>query len=329
MLLVLDSNIVFRDWRLEGADSTAILDAAMKLGYEVVLPEVVVDEVINKRANEAADATQRMKSEAYKLKSLGVVLEPTIPPAEELLKANETYIALLDQVFPANRRLPYPTASHASIAERARARIRPFEKGDKGYRDTLIWLSLLEVLRQGNEPVVFVTNDNGFYESSTGNALHPHLVQDLQNLGIPPERVIPWRSLDEFRSNYVMPQLESLEDIKTAIQDGKLPALSDLDDRVSTFLNDTLLAEEVGVGELYLDVDGYGADLAWFNEAVLEQVIDVRRLPGGDVFASTVWGVNVDIEVTLAPYEWESKEVTGIEISSDFKIASGTVIGLY
>ena len=56
----------------------------------------------------------------------------------------------------------------SKILERAYAKIPPFIKGssDKGFKDTLMWMSLIDYFsKDGESKVVFVTDDNGFRDN--------------------------------------------------------------------------------------------------------------------------------------------------------------------
>jgi hypothetical protein len=71
------------------------------------------------------------------------------------------------------------------VVDRALACKRPFLEGEKGYRDTLIWLSLLEHIKvtDSQDEIVFITaNSKDFFESGSKDTFHPDLITDIQAL---------------------------------------------------------------------------------------------------------------------------------------------------
>ena len=47
--------------------------------------------------------------------------------------------------------IPYPSTSHKDLVSRDLARKRPFQESGKGYRDALIWESLLTICTKPND----------------------------------------------------------------------------------------------------------------------------------------------------------------------------------
>ena len=65
---------------------------------------------------------------------------------------------------------PLPSAPHAKVVARALDRLQPFDsKGRNGYRDVILWETVLEMGGKGDS-VVFVSNDKrGFFEDGDEN----------------------------------------------------------------------------------------------------------------------------------------------------------------
>ena len=81
--------------------------------------------------------------------------------------------------------LPYGDVPQTAIVSRVLARKRPFHKSDKGYRDALIWESILKICKQ-SDPTFFVTdNHKDFCNESNKEQLHADLIADLKIKGIP------------------------------------------------------------------------------------------------------------------------------------------------
>lgn len=55
MLLVLDSNIICADFHLKGSDFRVLLDSLPRTGISLCVPEIVIDEAVNKYGEEIRD----------------------------------------------------------------------------------------------------------------------------------------------------------------------------------------------------------------------------------------------------------------------------------
>ena len=56
MKIILDTNVLYRDYSLQSGWVLKLSDAAKKLGYEVCVPEVTVDEIFHQYYEELVKA---------------------------------------------------------------------------------------------------------------------------------------------------------------------------------------------------------------------------------------------------------------------------------
>lgn len=150
MLVVVDTNILMKDWYLRDkkwdAASTAIGAGRVRL----ILPEVVRLEVIGGYRRHILEKVSQVRSVLRKSSSAAK------RAAEGLLAVYQTEIdtypnVLDERLAQLGFELLSPTGhSHIEIVERAVARQPPFNESGGGYRDTLIWLTALDEL--GDEP---------------------------------------------------------------------------------------------------------------------------------------------------------------------------------
>ena len=165
------------------------------------------------------------------------------------------------------------------------AQRRPFIGKDRGYRDTLLWLTILSHLRDADEKIALICDDNGFSRSRDQDELHPHLLEDLADAALSGDSVVLYKSLGSFVGDHVAPRLESLEGTKEGIKSGTIDALTDLDDKVGIFLDETVT--EVYYGG-YRDGVSKGIDV--IEGVELQEVEEARLLPSQDLFVRTRWG---------------------------------------
>ncbi len=117
--------------------------------------------------------------------------------------------------------MPIPPISHGSIIDRIYERKAPFGKSenrkDSGYKDFLLWSTVLELARANSgQKVVLVTADQGFWE---GDALHRDLAADADEMDIilvknlrafHEEEVQPWSRSDEGLRNQLLGRLDDI-----------------------------------------------------------------------------------------------------------------------
>lgn len=193
--LVFDTNAVFNDWMLAGKLWLSIFDFVRCGRLHLCVPELVIQEIVRVHAREASSvATLLVKLDSRKVRTL---LDLDLPDATEIkyraAVASGRYEAdlraRLDEIGA--RILPIPTIDHQEIVSRALAGRQPFDQeGKNGYRDTLIWhtiLSLCEELDE-NELVIFITaNTADFCNRKNPKIFSPELSDNVAALEKAPQ----------------------------------------------------------------------------------------------------------------------------------------------
>jgi len=175
------------------------------------------------------------------LELLGLLLPSSLEDLDRLLQSRKAELQQrLDdaEVIIAE----YPREDHQEVAERAIGRRRPFDsKGKDGYRDTLVWLSVLALCRQGDVPIALITNDGDFLDSG-GLRIHPDLAEDLKREGLSPDSVAVFRNHVQFSQEHVDQHLQILSDIETQLKNGTYPSIFGSGSRAALFtqLQDSL-----------------------------------------------------------------------------------------
>ena len=284
MLVILDTNILFSDPLLSNAHAISVRDAAAHLGYSLNIPEVVFNEAVGKWRERAEAFRAKAQSAHDESGELEITWTGNILSANDVLISVSKYTSKLETIFPASTRLTYPAVSHADVMARAVSKRRPFTERDKGYRDTLIWLSILEFLAGSTETVVFICRDGDFRKQKGHDDLHPDLEADLVDLGVSPGSVRLFKDLGGFMVSLVSPQLEELAELKEEIQSGSIAQQSNLESHVEDFLAETVTSVHIGS---FKEFEEYMVDV--IEDVYMTAVLDVRKLPGGDVFVRSQW----------------------------------------
>ncbi len=98
---------------------------------------------------------------------------------------------------------PLPEVTVAELYEQAIQERRPFRARGRGFKDTLIWRTILD-LALDDEVVLITENYLDFAESDDHkDILHPHLREDLASQGLEPNRVRVLETLRTFITLHV------------------------------------------------------------------------------------------------------------------------------
>ena len=227
MRVLLDTNAYFGDWYLESTAFRVFLDRLPRMDGLMIVPEIVFDEVVNKFGEEIRTLDQIGAKYDAKYNDLLGEKEWDLSTSD-VDGSVARYRKQLPTLFPLQqywRLTPYPSRPHSEVVRRALQRRRPFnDDGGDGYRDTILWETILDVLRESPGPIHFVTNDKRAF--GTPPALHPHLRDDLHQLGLPRDCVRLFGSLDELNEALVLPDLPRRLDLVEPLRSGTLDGFS-------------------------------------------------------------------------------------------------------
>lgn len=198
MWIVLDANIYYNQWNLDGANFNAFRNFCNNTGAKLLLPEIVRREVQNKYESEVSAAQAELNKAAQKLTKLGVTDHGV---SGTVANINYDFYSVVRDQFRRVLDVPYGAVPHSDLVTKALAPKLPFRDGEKGYRDALMWLSVLDFARSSNYQgdIHFINNNSkDFYLNKSGSLeLHPDLKQDIIDREII-ATVIPYVALNDF-----------------------------------------------------------------------------------------------------------------------------------
>lgn len=180
-LLVLDSNILIKDLWWEGKELAYLRNRGF-FSHRIFLSEVVLKEVkqhIREKAeNILSDwSTDKNKDRVFeRYKKLFRDENIDYASIDNLLLDYENFILRIIELTNGYF-FKTPQTNIEEILNRSIDRIKPFNKGDKGFRDTLIWLGIVELTNDYNMISFVSQNKNDF--SDDGNNLHPDLQKEI------------------------------------------------------------------------------------------------------------------------------------------------------
>jgi len=203
-IVVLDTNALYGDFRLESRQALNLKDNLRELGGELIIPEVVVDEAQRKFDELLRENVRELKKSIKQHRQL-TGRDISVPGMLEGLREQSLRQRLIEV---ADRLVPYPILNHQQVVKRLLAGYRPFSgTKDKGYRDFLIWLSVLQVAAEFNSTVLFITNNSNDFCGNKDNRLHEDLILDLQERQISLEQIIITKSFSSANKDFLEKQL--------------------------------------------------------------------------------------------------------------------------
>jgi len=326
--VVLDANAMWNQWSLTGKAWEKLRAMVEQQRIALYVPEVVVQEVVRGRQHDANDLVHELAK--IKLPRIEGLLRLGLPTDRKEL-TNHVQRLVADYDAGLRTRLgelraaivPIPQVSHQEVLTRAMERRRPFDaQGRNGYRDVLIWHSLLDVVERGHAGIVFVTNNTTDFCTGKPPSLQSELLEELAQVS--PEAV----AIVATTVNEVGTRVDEVDRrIADAIEGGELLVFEKPSD------GDVLAALTRSIDVIVAGVDPptpgrWGKDLSsgWQFRSILEEdPVDVVSIdlddatlvcePDGKDWAE--FTARVQAEVTLDGFAYKSDVYTeeGIDVA--------------
>lgn len=217
--IYLDTNVFFKNgfFRSEGAQ--AKLKACALAGFDVVLSEIVIDEIVGnfeKRLFQTKASLQKIvntlnKIMSFKLSDIDIEDETQVFIVELYVMIKELNIEIL----------PYPSLTTKNLVIESYKGIKPFDENGKGHKDYMIWTSIKNHMLSNADSTTFLfvsdnTGDFGVTKGKTDHnnryALHSHLLKQIETIK---EDVTCYSDLQSTLEHEILPLLEglTLEDV--------------------------------------------------------------------------------------------------------------------
>lgn len=287
--ILVDTNIIVPEYRLEGARTRVLLRAIPSTSHTLYVPRVVIDEVastmqrkITKLRDGFAERIEHPSNSAIRRNVRSLF---QIPSDGAILREVDNYREwLIEKLVGSGARIvDYPKVDHADVVGRQTRGRRPFQpnRDDEGYRDTLVWESVIDIAHTVQGNVVFVSEDKGAF--ADGERLHPHLVSDLRFHGIDPARIRYCSQFVEFAKEYLS-VFEVVETVRAKLSSaiyGNQP----LAENVRSEIAISLSGYAFGNNELAISggvTSGYIYEVLSVSDLVIEGVV---KLASGEFMA--------------------------------------------
>lgn len=310
MKLVLDTNIIHKDFFLNGARISKLCSAAPSLGYEIIVPEVVCDEMVNQYRKEllhnisgyaaVLKMTDGLKAGIKDSFEKDFFVEKSVSDYRPVLlsRLNELGIQII----------AYPSIDAKKLVSKELLLKKPFKEikdMSVGLRDAIIWESIKSICAPPTalieDPQIGFLTANAKDFAIEENTLHPDLVAELKEAGFLDNCVELISAVDDFFTKRIDIELGELENIKNALlKTGKFNRFDLAQELIKAlsedFLNENLLCTEYDSGH-FVHLPGYCEDptIDDVHEPTIEE-ISVRRLLDQTVLIEVKATVLVDMD---------------------------------
>lgn len=289
MIVILDSNIFISDFYMAGNNFNLFMDFLNRTDNELYVPRVVLLEVKNNFKGEMKKARDRIQGQMNGLKRRIGDIKLENPLTDNYI---EQEFQLYSEEFDKKLKnigaeiLEHPNVSHQAIVERAIYNKKPFKLNGTGYRDTLIWESVIELLENQETSVALITrNIDDFCTKGNVYCIHDDLKADIINHEISGDKLYFYSDLKMFLKDFVLPQFDRQEELEEKILNREFP-FENLDNIIYPRLSEILDDHYSEINDVYFEREFERPHLLQiYREGNLE-VKDIRKISEIETYIS-------------------------------------------
>lgn len=346
MKIILDTNIIVSDFRLKSPDFQVLLENSKKETEQLIIPQVVVDEVLNKFKQRLELVKSNTEGEIKTFNKLTTSSIEQIISSEKIEQSLKEYKSYLDKIFKDNnvRILPYPATSHQQVAKRAMHKKKPFNYNGAGYRDSLIWENIKSEITQDEEililpKVVFITNNYKDFATKEFE-LHPDLLNELNEELYNTDSIIIYSGIKEYVDKKAKNYLKQEKLLAEKLKDNKLDDL-DLHYITTYYLFDNFIGYELDGDDIGLPQEYENPSIISISEDYEIDKISVKRLTVDKVlidvsfelevyidfyiFKADYWGMEEENEPSIVDSDWNKHYMLG-ETTTDVQLSMSILV---
>ncbi len=207
--VVFDANVLIKDFWMKSEGFQYLLTHSF-LQHKPVIPKIAFLEASNhlrnrvetliRKKDENNARTQGNLGNLVRLFNFSVVPDEESWDVDTLVSRWESFMESTIASF-GGEILETPKVDVEKIAERSLKRIKPFTKSDKGFRDTLIWLSTLDLVQEDTRVSFITANTNDFFKPHSKEP-DPDIALEAKNKLERSWEMRFHRSVDEFIAEF-------------------------------------------------------------------------------------------------------------------------------
>lgn len=312
MRIFLDTNIFYNNWFVNKANFQYLFHFINNEGHDLLLSNIVLEETNNIRNRQVSSNIEEIQSIINKLKKLNA--SKIIFDKDSLGISDYNLIDELNEKINDIIPIEYETISHSAIVSRLFKNLKPFSSQEKGYRDTLIWLSFIKHLKESGrrDEVIFITeNSSDFYINNKDQiSFHGDLQKDLEeeNISI---KITPYKNLHEFVKTQIDKETHSFDHTKHEstfedyVEIKSIEYLESLDnEQLSMYLEDSLFESKLSnINKVTVDI------LEGFEDNSIERISQVDESKVYVSYEFNLRRVFIKIELPYLDYITNKTEI--------------------
>lgn len=187
MNIILDTNIFRNDLFLKSQDFEVLKDYLEKTDSNFVMPQIILEEIKGVYKRTLEDNLFILEKNINQLNQ-NLNHDLAVKPELDVENAVKNYIEFIFKELKISEKniIQYQNEYLPEIVNRAINRQKPFRDGDEGFRDSIIWLTILDHCKISHEKqVIFISNNlKDFGDLNNKTELHETLKKECYDLGI-------------------------------------------------------------------------------------------------------------------------------------------------
>jgi len=311
--VILDSNTIIADFAMSSPSFIIILSSSRKGEIELIIPEIVIDEVLNKHRQRLEKSAADIKTEIGKFNKLGNT-NFTNPLSPEIVKETcEAYELRLQEIIENNKIvvLSYPETPHKFLARKAMQIKKPFQANEKGYRDCLIWENVKSLISNADSEIIlspqvcFVTANHKDFLDEYGK-IHVDLANELDDQEFRRDAISIYENLHIFNETFTKLNLEHAQLVEGRLRDKEFWEVK-LKTQLDDLLAEVLIGDQFGNWSSdYSDVDD-GPIIEEISEIEYKyEKLLVKELVGTEYVVDVKAHLHLGIEVFIDKHDYYS-----------------------
>lgn len=188
MDVILDSNIFRSDLPLKSKEIEVLIDYLYKSKSSLLMPKIILEEIRHLYRRQLIDNINKYRSICRNIRGIIFDINTKIETTEiDIEEQVENYINFVKRKFNITNEkiIDYKPEYLNEVVARATQRKKPCGTDGQGFRDTILWLTILDCAKSDNNwQIVFISSNTEDFANKETSSLHEDLLNDIQKSGI-------------------------------------------------------------------------------------------------------------------------------------------------
>lgn len=187
MDIIIDSNIIRQDLKLNDKNFEILIDYLAKTNSRLIYPSIVIEEVKGLYKRVLKEKQQEFNTSLRKYKSTLLSIELPEIPEVDINNESDKYINYLHEKLGTSEDniINYKNEYLPELVNRAIKRKKPLDNNGQQFRDGILWLTLLDYAEITKEKrVALISNNSNDFAEKGENKLNAELLKETAQKGL-------------------------------------------------------------------------------------------------------------------------------------------------